>query len=376
MKIDLQLPNWLKSFLEIAEEYRRMTGSILAGVLLSLIILQVYLGDISRKEVFLDLSAAILLGVYVFQVRKRRSLEWNAERLLATFRAPTTFDVIREMSELFRFRTFYSVIAVCSALILVFIAFPAASSLIVSAKPDLFLALWQVHAAFVRFFLVLLTFVFQFVNVKWVYEASLLPSMAKHTALSITLIVSLLSLLYEMFVCLLESANHSIVILRDCAVLAFAFSVLSAFFVFLKMRGFLRPESLEELLNEEVRHDLTSAIEEGQTRAVTEYLMEQECRNLSLEYSSYDFNSTLPAVVAPRSGIVRDVNLRRLRRFALKLAGSVASTGPSRPQCFIRKTIGDQLRGGIDILARVSPQDNSPETLRLLLRAYEIVEMD
>lgn len=338
--------------------------------------LQAFLRNTTRREFLLDAIAIILLTAYGFQMAKRRSLRWNVTRLLFDLRVPTQIDLSRVMSELFRFNTFYSVVVVC-AIVLGLIFSPWVLSLIASTKLDFYLALWQVHAAFVGFFLVLLTFVFQFVSVKWAYEANLLPSMERRAMLPLVLIVNLISLLYEMIVSLLESGGHSIVIVRGFEVFVITFSIISALFVLLKVQRFLSAESLEECLNEDVQHELRLAIEAEQRRALTQYLMERECESLGLEYSPYDFNNALPAILASKSGIVADVNLRRLRRFARALSGTISSSklGQSR-SCLLLNTIGDQLRDGIDVLARVSVEDDTPKKHRLLFSAYEMARTD
>lgn len=386
MKIRLQLPGAVKTLLGRLEEYRTTLGVILAVAFLVLLVLGILLRFVSRAELLLDLSAGVLLGGYFYQLRRRNSLKWKSEQLLSTLRTPTDLNLTREMAQLYQFKSFYSVILVCGIIALLFApnifgissfrAFPLSSTLYASAKADFFLALWQVHAAFVGFFLVLLTFVFQFVSVKWAYEANLLPSMAKRAWLSFTLTVNLVSLLYEMIVCLFESAGENIVFLRYCALLTLVFSIVSALFIFLKVREFLRPDSLETCLSEEIQVDLVLAIEDEQRRALSQYLMEEECRMLGLEYSTFALTSGSPSVVTPRSGVVRDVNLARLRQFARGVSAAAPGISGQSPDCTLYQTIGDELRAGVDVLAKVPSKSNSPRNQRLLIKAFRIVSAD
>jgi hypothetical protein len=386
MKIHLRLPDYSVGFLDTIEQYRMILGAILSGLFLILYISQAVLRVTSRLELLLDISAGVLLGGYFLQLRKRHSLKWKSDQLLATLREPAQIDITREMSSLYRFKSISSVLIVCGITSLLFLprvsAFPRlhgfapASVLVTSAKPDFFSALWQVHAAFIGFFLVLLTFVFQFVSVKWAYESSLLPSLAKRAWLSFALVANLISLLYEMFVCLSESAGKSNVFLRYFAIVTLIFSIVSALFIFLKVKDFLQPDSLENCLSEEVRSDLALAVEDEQRRAVTQYLMEQECVALGLEYSTFDFRSNMQGVVIPQSGIVRDVNLARLRQLAKALFGSLPRTSEQSSTCVLCKTIGDELQGGVDVIARMASKDSSPQIQRLALKVFKITSVN
>jgi hypothetical protein len=177
MKIHLYLPESFKRFLDVVEEHRMRIGLFLTVLLLLLLSLQALLRSTPRAELLLDLGAITLLGSFFYQLRKRHSLKWKSERLLSTLRAPREINLTRELSEFYQFKSMYAVVFLCgiAALLLLpsvpsisrFRIFALTSGLITSANRDFFMALWQVHAAFVGFFLVLLTFVFQFVSVKW-----------------------------------------------------------------------------------------------------------------------------------------------------------------------------------------------------------------
>jgi hypothetical protein len=111
-------------------------------------------------------------------------------------------------------------------------------------------------------FLVILTFVFQFVSPRRAYETSLLPYLAKSVHLAPLIILNFVYVAFEMYAAILTNNSVGVILARYIAVLGLLFSLLSAIYLLLGVLDLLRPEVMEANLNRLVRSDLAKELKE------------------------------------------------------------------------------------------------------------------
>jgi hypothetical protein len=177
-----------------------------------------------------------------------------------------------------------------------------------------------------------------------------------------------------MFPVLLEKGSKFQPILRYLAVVGFAFSVLSACYLLLRVLDFLKPEMLESGLSELVREDLIAEFEEEQLLGAAGNVLSEECSMNAMEFSELDLFPQIPSVRSQSLGKIVDVDLIRLRKFSRHLKSTLGTTvSPSR-RALVFRMIGDDLTVTHNVLGRVARSDLNSTTERLLRRSFKVEE--
>jgi hypothetical protein len=110
------------------------------------------------------------------------------------------------------------------------------------AKPEFFYTLWTVHATILGIFLVLLTFLFQFISLRLAYETSLLPFLARKSHLSVIIITNFVFIGFGMIQGLLQEHSRFQPASRWIIISGLLFALLSAAFLLYRLLDLLSVE--------------------------------------------------------------------------------------------------------------------------------------
>jgi hypothetical protein len=319
------------------------------------------------------------------QLRKRRSLHWRAARLLDSLREPGVLFVSRWIESLFKFQEFNSLIT--WSIILAFVSYPFFgdslrhplfgyfSRVIEQANTNSYSSLWQVHATILGVFLVLLTFVFQFINLRSAYETSLLPYLASKARLALIIEINFLFLVVEMFSTFLRRQSNLLLPAKHLAVIGFMFSVLSACYLLRRVLEFLKPEMLELGLGNLVRQNLIDEFEEEQFLGAAAHLLAQECSLNMIEFSNMDLYNHVPPIRSGLAGTIVDVDLHCLKKFAKHLEKPLGLAGAAGARALILRTIGDEITTTHNILGRVASSGLNARSEKLLRQSFKVEQV-
>ena len=340
---------------------------------------------------FVPVSLWIWSGVQVAgflwfsaQLRKRRSLRWKAARLLESLREPGKFFVSKWIESLFTFQEFNSLMVWW--IIIAFVSYPFFSNslrhsrfgyfgrVIEQADASSFSSLWQVHATVLGVFLVLLTFVFQFINLRSAYETSLLPFLASRARLALIIEINFVFLFIEMFSALLQCGSSLLTSVKHLAVIGFMFSVLSACYLLRKVLEFLKPEMLEIGLSELVRQNLIDEFEQEQFLGAAGHVLAEECSLNHIEFSGMDLFNHIPPIRSELVGTIYDVDLVRLKKFAEHVQTPLGLTGSPDVRALIFRAIGDELTTTHNVLGRVASSDLNSMSEKFLRESFKVEE--
>lgn len=326
-------------------------------------------------------AESFLLAVLAYQLRKRRSLRWRVRNIAVTLRQPTVIDVRKLTRDIVGFKTFSS--SLFYWILLGIGIFPISTSRVpfsyfqehFSAAPFAFFKdVWQVHATILGFFLVLLTFVFQLVSYRLAYETSLLPFLAEQSRFGPIVALNFSFLFLDALAMLGDEHRRPTIIFRYVCLLGLAFAILSSLFLLFRTLTLLKPDTVEEGLSTLIRKEFIERLEQEQEEALAENLLADECLQLELEYSPLDFSVEMAAVRSARSGMVTDLDLAKLKTFASQLKGRVPAARDSAPKAIVLKSIGNGISAVTDVLARVSPKDDTEAISRLLNTTFKVLE--
>jgi hypothetical protein len=309
-------------------------------------------------------------------------LFWRARWRVEELRVPSAFDVGAFAQSTLRFETFTAV-ALVWAVIAVLI-FPlhggaighnlssTSTGLLTKAAPELFPTLWAVQATVLGVFLVILTFIFQFISLRTAYETSLLPFMAERVHIKQIILVNLWFVIVEMLPLLLHKGGRSLLLAKYCAVLGLIFSVLSATYLLLQVLSFLRPQTIDKGLIELVKRDLNDELRQEQELEVASRLLVEYCASLGIEFSQIDAFKAFPAIRSTKSGKIVDIDLSLLKRFSERLKGALPSGEGKVKKCCIVAGPSDNVTKQRNVLARIPLIDRSPQNERILRRLFKI----
>jgi hypothetical protein len=382
MKITLAVPRHIKLYCAKLDSFRWWIWNFLACIW----ILEVFATfAIWRERVFYhSLGLLIATGLLIFlfgSLRRHRLLSWKVNQLAEDFREPRVVDLKTLASDLLRFERFSSVIIVF--LLVSACVYPYAFTLeslsyfnrqFATSKYGFYLAVWQVHATLLGFFVVFLTFVFQMVSVRTAYETSLLPFFARRERFGPIIGTNFVFLFIDSIGLMGDDKFFPTTLFRYLSLIGFIFALLSALFLFYRVLELLKPDSLEQGLSELIQSELVSRLEEEQNSGLTAHVLIEECRLLDLEFSPFDSQLGIPALRPNRGGTVTDVDLDELKRFAHALTGRVDRGTERTPKAIILKTVGDDVNSGAGALARVSRGDATDTNTARLNRCFRIVE--
>jgi hypothetical protein len=383
MRIKLEVPQFIKLFCTKAEP-------IEWGIwrtLLCLWFLEAVAGTfIWRWRTVGDWSglliAMIFISILFFYLRRHRFMSWKVNQLANEFREPRVVDLKRLAVDTLLFRRFSSVVVLLLLAILVIYPYPGRSHALSyfrthlsAAKYDLYLAIWEVHATLVGFFVVFLTFVFQLVSVRLAYETSVLRFLTRRERFGLITCINFAFLLIDSIGLLGDDRKSPSVLFRYLSVVGFVFAIFSALFIFYRVLELLRPDTVESGLSTLIQAELMVRLDEEQNRALAEYLLIEECRVLNLEYSPFDAQIRLPALRASKQGTIKDLDIDELKRFAASLGGEIQRAHEVAPKALLLKTVGDEINSASDAMARVSEIDATEENAVRLNRCFRIVEL-
>lgn len=386
MRISLNFLPKVEALVDRLEPFRIAIWSVISVLFGGQIYFQMLLKRFVPPSLWAWSAAqAIAMTWLAFQFRKRGSLRWRAERLQQTLREPPDLSVSKWMKMILNFREFGCLILWWAVVDLLIYPFCDHSSSLGSigylgtvfaiADKEFFGNLWEVHATILGVFLVLLTFVFQFISLRSAYETNLLTFLAKRARLEPIITINFIFVALEMFVVALgnESIRHPV--LRYLAVVGFAFAVLSGCHLLFRVLDLLNPEMIEVGLSELVRKDLVTEFEEEQLLALAGNLLAEECSSHEMEYSEIDIFENVPPIRSRSIGRITDVDLSQLARFSKHLTSPLPSSTPPRKMAFILRMIGDELTDVHNILGRVSGADLNSRTQRLLRKSFKVQEI-
>lgn len=373
----------VNSAIERLEPLRWLCFALCSAALLVQLTAMVALWSFLNRELWLWLlvQAAGLLAL-LLQLRKRRSLAWRARRCIKGLRGSGTFSVSKFARSILQFKTLPAVFSLWVATALLICPFYIRSessglfrfsrTLIGTADSTFFAALWQVQATILGVFLVILTFVFQFVSLRRAYETSLLPFLAERASVKEIILFNFCFVLVEMLPVMLSPQNRFLLTAKYFALLGLIFSVLSAAYLLLRILDLLRPEMIEENLTELIKRDLAKELEQEQFLEIAAGLLAETCSSCGLEYSEMDFLRNLPAIRSKLVGKIVDIDLNRLTRFGKKLGGVLPSAGAHQRKCLIVAMLSDELTKQRNVLARISSKDRTTNNERPLGRAFKV----
>jgi hypothetical protein len=386
MRITLELPVLLKAAVSRLELFmERLRWYIFLAVVLFLgneIVRAIpewqWVTSIDRVKF---VTAGILTGSLLHLLRQRRSLLWQTNRLARTLREPPEIDITSLRRDFLAFKTFGAVLILWFLLSILIYPF-SGSNQITSyfqgnfSKSDysFYLALLQTHATLLGFFIVFLTFVFQLVSYKLAYETSLLPFLVVRARFGPVITINFGFLLLDGLSLIGDQKGHPTLPFRYLSIVGLAFAVLSALFLFRQTVDLLNPDTVETGLSDLIRKEFMEQIEEEQQQIVADHILNEQCTRRGLEYSPLDLAETMPAIRSRRIGVIADIDLTALGRFAanLKAQDPLLNNPPRR--AIVLRTLNDLLTTGNHTLARVSPDDDTARTSRLLNRCFKIRE--
>src|ERR1700719_3531869 len=246
MRVSLRFVLVVNSGIERLEPLKWRIAAVCCGLLIVEFIAMLFLTPFVSRTMWLYFFVQIFaFFILLLLLRRRRSLRWRARRLLKASREPGVFLPLMWWNAAIRFRNLSALFSLWSAVALLIWPFYARSSslsllghwreVLERASPEFFGALWQVHATVLGVFLVILTFVFQFVSLRSAYETSLLPFLAHRVRLAPLIIVNFCFVGLEMLPSVLRENSTLLLLLRYIAVLGFFFSVLSAVHLLLRV---------------------------------------------------------------------------------------------------------------------------------------------
>ena len=385
MFIRLEHPQLLESMLDRLERLRLwVLWCVLVAAAIELGFAIFSWRWLSVASRLLLLAMISLVGVLFHELRKRNSLRWRASQFARTIRQPDVINVQSTFKDIIEFKNFISV-GLAWTLIAV-VVFPynvdysrhpiigLSRKVFQSATPESIANLWEVHATILGFFLVLLTFVFQFVSLKMAYETSLLPFLARRARLKPIITINFGFVFIEAIAVLTGPAHVAQIELRYVSALGLMFAVVSAIFLLYRVTELLEPGTLEEGLTDLVRRDLQNQLEAEQFSALAAHLLSEECLAQGIEYSDIDFFRPTASITSDTTGIIRDFRFDRLRLFTKSLRGQLTLSGELPKKALIVRGLGDEVSSARTILARVSAEDLSPKTTALLRRSIKVSE--
>jgi hypothetical protein len=386
MRISLTFLPVVRALANRLEPFRIAIFSVISALFAAQVYFQVLLKHFVSTNLWACSAVqAIALTWLTFQFRKRGSLRWRAERLQQTLREPPDLFVSKWIRGILDVKEFGSLILWWAALDFLIWPFYEHSSGLKSigylgtvfamADKDFFADLWEVHATVLGVFLVLLTFVFQFISLRSAYETNLLPFLAKRARLAPIITINFIFVALEMFVVALGNESISHPALRYLAVVGFAFAVLSGCHLLFRVLDLLNPEMIEVGLSELVRKDLIIEFEEEQLLALAGSLLAEECSCHEMEFSEIDIFENLPPIRSLSTGRVIDVDIRSLGKFSKRLTTPLPSSTPPQKKAFILRMIGDELTDVHNVLGRVSRADLNSRTERLLRKSFKVEEI-
>jgi hypothetical protein len=244
-------------------------------------------------------------------------------------------------------------------------------TIIERADTSFFAALWAVQATVLGVFLVILTFIFQFISLQRAYETSLLPFLAEQAHIKPVILINLFFVVFEMAPMLI-SANTPLLLAKYLAILGLVFAVLSASHLLIRVLDLLRPEMIDESLMALVRRDLGKELEEEQFLNVSAAILSEECTSWAMEYSAMDLLTALPAIRSTAVGRIVDIDLSRLRHFGRNLRGTLPMESTPPVKARVIAMISDELTRQRNVLARIPAIDRNLRNERLLRRAFTI----
>lgn len=340
---------------------------------------------ISLRLWLVSVLQLLAILVLLYQLRKRRSLAWRARRFLTSLDEPTGIDLSEIIRSSMHFRTLPALVGLWILIALVVCPFYVQGGstgilgyprvVIESADTAFFAALWAVQATVLGIFLVILTFIFQFISLQRAYETSLLPFLAEQVHIKPVILMNLFFVVFEMAPLLIKG-SRPLLLTKYIAILGLIFAVLSASYLLIRVLDLLRPEMIDENLMALVKRDLGKELEEEQFLNVSAAILSEECTSWGIEYSSMDLLTIPPAIRSTVVGKIVDIDLNRLSQFCRNLKGTLpmGSTPPVKARLVVM--ISDELTRQRNVLVRIPSMDLNLRNERQLRRAFMIEQYD
>jgi hypothetical protein len=382
MQVSLKFISYAKSVVDRLESFRWICFAICCvPLLVQFMIMGSLARFVSPRLWLVFLLQCLALVLLLSQLFKRRRLSWRARRFLDSLDEPRVIDVSETIRSGLHFRTLPALVGLWILIAIVICPFYVHSgstgllgyprSVIENADTAFFAALWAVQATILGVFLVILTFIFQFISLRQAYETSLLPFLAEQVHIKPVILINLFFVLFEM-VPLLIGRNRSLLLAKYISVLGLIFGVLSASYLVIRVLDLLRPEMIDDSLMALVRRDLVKELEEEEYLNVSAAILSEECTSWGMEYSSMDLLTGLPAIRSTVTGRILDIDLKRLSRFCRHLKGTLPMGASSPVKARVVVMISDELTRQRNVLARISSIDLSLPNEQLLRRAVKI----
>lgn len=384
MRIPLKRPPGLRRLLDVLESNRSriwarlFTLVAIQGVVT--VILHSWVGLILWGAFAVDLVFLAALRISFLLSRTRCSLRHQAGELLRQTEEGTVLDLRRAAKNAARLDSFAGVFVYWA--LLAIILFPYSHSrwtraflgpVFSNSGYEGLLTLWQVHATLLGFFLVMLAFVFQLVGYKLAYETSLLSFLVQRARFGPIIVVNFAFILLDMVALIYYRVDLSGSTLAYGLTLGLAFDVISSMFLLVKTVQLLRYETIESGLTDLIIDDITRVMRTEQMDIIAEAILENFCRNNMIEYARLDVHTSQQSIVSNGTGVVHDINLSRLRKFARGLKGNIGG-GPAVRRAIVLRSLGDRIVLGQDLLARITVGDATDQNARDLNRCFTIRE--